>query len=115
MRSPAVQTHNYSIGEILSYGLIAYTLNIYIMLRMILSCIYIYNNQGLTFYDNETNHFSFLLLLQWVFTFIGFLLVLVCFLLYSAVTPIIEEQMKEVIFMNLEGNQLLFDNFYAVT
>ena len=48
-------------------------------------------------------------------TFLGFLLVLVCFVLYSAVVPIIEEQMKEVIFMTLEGNQLLFDNFYSVT
>jgi len=36
-------------------------------------------------------------------------------ILYSAIGPIIYEETKENIFLHLQGNTMLFDNFYQVT
>jgi hypothetical protein len=53
-------------------------------------------------------------IILWLFNIAGIFGCLLCLFLYNVVTPIVYEESKENIFLHLEGNTQVFDQFFDV-
>lgn len=52
---------------------------------------------------------------QWILLVFGLITVVICMTLYYGLSVLVFKETKENIFLHLEGNNQVYDNFYQVT
>jgi len=104
---------NYKIGELTSFLVTVFTLNAYLTIRMSTTGYHIYQKESNI--STTLSNADLLEILQLAMIVFGMLGVFFSCTLFLVITPIIFEETKENIFMHLDGNIMLFDNFLQVT
>lgn len=115
MHSHSNQIHDYAIGEVHSFLMVVSAVNVYILIRMVLAGVHIYSNRADIFDFGDLSVDDILSMVQCGLSAIGLIGVLLFTTLYLKIGPILLECMKEEVYLHLEGNKHLFDNFFYVT
>jgi len=106
---------NYAISEFVAFGCCVSVFNVYIVIRYISHAVQIYKLHGNRLDadgDGKIDFYDFLIYLQWLLLVIGLFFVALCMSLYYFLARLVYAETKENIFLHLEGQQQVYDNFY---
>ena len=88
------------------------------VVRFIVHATQIYKLHGnrLDADDNgKVDFYDVMIYIQWILIVFGLITVVICLTLYYGLSVLVFKETKENIFLHLEGNNQVYDNFYQVT